>query len=974
MKNYALASVAAVVAIGATAQINAPGNDGFRSRAGNMLRQSNSIGAIDQLDVQSRGAMAGDELRQAEFMYAQQLFAAGRYADALNAFSTYVLKYPFSNERDLAQKGVGDCLFVAKDYKGAVKAYVEADAAALPQTDAAELAFRLGIAYMQCGKSNEARSALEYATRYAEMRSEAAYYLGCMDFNDGNYAAARERFKSVASASKVAPMADFYLTCISFAEGNYSKAFTDARQAARRSELPASAIAELDRIAGESLYHLERGTEAVDFLQKYVGAVENPMPSALYILGVNEFEQGGYSSALEYFRPVTEHGTGALRQSAYLYAGQCLLEQGDTSAAILAFDKAAKADDDAKVREVAMYNYVSAKLAGASVPFASSVDMLEDFLRLYPDGPYSERVAAYLATGYMADNDYERALSRLNKISNPSPKTLEARQRVLYTLGTAAIGDGRLLDADRYLSEASTLARYNAAVAAETALSQAHLLMLEGDNAAAAAKYDEFLKAPAAKNSINRGVALYGAAYTYYNMHDLARAESMFNDALPANSNPEVKADILNRLGDIKFAGSKFADAEGCYLRAVEANPQAGDYAALNAAKMKGYMRDYNGKLEALAAFRSKFGSSVLMPDALLETTQAYISLGRNEEAVETYKTLIAEYPQTAQGRRGYLQMAMTLLDMNRTADAIDAYRSVIAKYPTSDEAMQASSLLKTLYADSGRADEYLNFISTVENAPELGSEEAAELVMRSADALAQSLDAAIENGNAESAHSIANRILERYPDTRAAEKALAYLAHKAYTAGELPEALEMYGTLAQKASDAATATEARIGVMRAARDMGNLELAGTTADAILASSASPAALPEAKYTKAASLSAAGNDEAALAIWLELAAEPADVFGARSACEAAEALHEAGDNDRALAVATKLVSSGSPQRYWVARGFIVLSDIYAAQGKAFEAREYLIALRDNYPGTEADIFMMIESRLSDEKQQTDEEI
>lgn len=967
MKQYALASVLVAVAFVAPAQINAPANGGFTSRAENMSQQNNHKGAVDQFDMQNRAAMESEELMTSEFAHAQHLFGAGRYADAYQAFSEYVRKYPFSSEREAAQKGVGDCLFAQRDYEGAINEYAEVAVGGLSEAAGSELAYRRGICYIECGRRSEARSALESASRYSGMRSEALYYLGCMDFDDCNYGAAVERFKGVASSSKMAPMAEFYLTYIDFLGGNYSKALSEARQMSRRQDLPTTAVVELERIIGESLYHLDRNSEAVDYLQKYVSAVDSPQSSALYIIGVNEFKQGNYDKALEYFQPVTEHGEGVLKQSAYLYAGQCLFEQGDTSAAILAFDKAAKADDDASVREAAMYNYVSAKLSGASVPFASSADMLEDFLRLYPNGPYSERVAACLATGYMADNDYERALTRLNKINNPSPKTLEARQRVLYTLGTQAIEDGKYPEADTYLTEASSLARFNADVAAETMLSQAHLLMLKGDNAGAVVKFNDYLKTSSSKTSVNRGVALYEAAYAYYNMKDASRAESLFSQALAVTTTPVVKADILNRLGDINFASGKFTDAENCYRGAFDANPGAGDYAAFAVARMKGYRRDYEGKLKALDDFRKNFGSSVLMPDALLEATQAQISLGRNADAIETYKTLIAEYPQTSQGRRGYLQMAMTLLDMNRKKEAIDAYRSVITLYPTSDEAMQASSLLKTLYTDSGRADEYLEFISTVKNAPELGSEEAAELVMRSADALAQSLDGAIENGNAEKATSIAERILERYPDSNAAEKALAYLAHKSYAGGSLPEALEMYRTLEQKASDAATATEARLGIMRSARDMGNMELAGTTADAILASSAISTALSEAKYTKAASLYAIGRIDDALKLWTELSVDTGNIFGAKSAYEAAEAMHEQGREDEALAVAQKFVTSGSPHRYWVARGFIVLSDIYTAQGKTFEAREYLVALRDNYPGNEADIFMMIDSRLSDEK-------
>ncbi|MBP2691920.1 MAG: hypothetical protein J6B44_08890, partial [Muribaculaceae bacterium] len=67
--------------------------------------------------------------------------------------------------------------------------------------------------------------------------------------------------------------------------------------------------------------------------------------------------------------------------------------------------------------------------------------------------------------------------------------------------------------------------------------------------------------------------------------------------------------------------------------------------------------------------------------------------------------------------------------------------------------------------------------------------------------------------------------------------------------------------------------------------------------------------------------------------------------------------------DKAKDTVEKLTASGTPHSYWLARGFILLSDIYASQGKQFEAREYLNALRENYPGNESDIFMMIDSRL-----------
>ena len=47
----------------------------------------------------------------------------------------------------------------------------------------------------------------------------------------------------------------------------------------------------------------------------------------------------------------------------------------------------------------------------------------------------------------------------------------------------------------------------------------------------------------------------------------------------------------------------------------------------------------------------------------------------------------------------------------------------------------------------------------------------------------------------------------------------------------------------------------------------------------------------------------------------------------------------------------------------LAKGFLLLSDIYAKQGKTADAIDYLQSLRTNYPGKEKEIFDAIDSRL-----------
>ena len=519
------------------------------------------------------------------------------------------------------------------------------------------------------------------------------------------------------------------------------------------------------------------------------------------------------------------------------------------------------------------------------------------------------------------------------------------------------------------------------------------VLSRQGKDKDAVRLYRAYLeKAP--RQAANRAIASYGLGYALYAQKDISPARRAFTDAL-AGLSGKAKADAYNRLGDLAQATGDFESAAKYYDKSLQGNGGSSDYAALQVAKMKGYQRDYNGKLSALDDFMRDYATSPLIPDALLETTQAQISLGRNADAVETYKKLIAEYPSTSQGRRGYLEMAMTLLDMDRRADALDAYRSVISLYPSSEEAAQAASLLKNLYADDGRAADYISFINSVDNAPKVDAAEAENLNYTSAvNAYRQTGDIAqikafinkypdskhqaelhgvlladaVQKGNDAEALALAETIITNYPDSRLAEQALDIKASNLYAQGAIPDALTLYQQLKDRASDQLMTTKARLGIMRAARDMGDNKLAAAEADALLDNSTSQAddySVAEALFTKACALEADGKVDEAIELWQAGAANTSDIFGAKSAYRAAEALFESGKSKQALAAAQKFVKSGSKQKYWLARGFILLSDIYKAQGNKFEARQYLEALRDNYPGNETDIKMMIESRLAD---------
>ena len=83
-----------------------------------------------------------------------------------------------------------------------------------------------------------------------------------------------------------------------------------------------------------------------------------------------------------------------------------------------------------------------------------------------------------------------------------------------------------------------------------------------------------------------------------------------------------------------------------------------------------------------------------------------------------------------------------------------------------------------------------------------------------------------------------------------------------------------------------------------------------------------------------------------------------------SAVALGQSLYDAGELKAARETIDALIDANPPHSYWLARGFILYSDILRRQGKEFEAREYLKSLQSNYPGKEADIQNMINQRLN----------
>lgn len=993
MKLHIAAGIAAAMAcaIPAGAQINAPDASGYIERARLMYGDANYGGTLDQLGFSS--SLSPDAAQGEEAMYyrALALLKSGRH-EALDVMEQFLKEYPASSRRVDVEMARGDYYFLTADYARALEIYRGISDDALNDLRSEELRFRKGYCFMLLGENETAVGLFKSLGSSPAFADAARFYRGYIAYSEGNYDEALRLFRQVDTSVSPGDAADYYIAQIQFAQGNYDEALTLARRMLSAGRVP-QFVPECNRIAGESLYNLGEESEAIPYLWKYCAETANPQPSAFYILGVSEYRDGNVDNAVKLLQKAI--GThSAMEQSAYLFLGQAYLKRGDKNSALMAFENAYRVDYDREVRETAFYNYAVARMDGGRVPFGNSVALLEDFLRDYPDSRYAADVQNYIITGYMTDNDYEAAIESINKVRNPSEKVLRAKQRVLFVLGTREFTAGKTASAIKRFTEARSLSRLDASIARQCDLWLGDCYYRQGNYDTAVKSYNAYLKDAPRSEADNRRLAYYDLGYARFATGDykdaLADFRKAVNDREGAMSDAVV-ADARNRAGDCLYYLGDFGAAQTEYSHALDLNPSAGDYALYQMAIMKGLEKDYAGKIASIDRLIADFPSSGLIPAALLEKAESQSASGHSDRAIATYGELVKKYPNTSHGRNGYLQLAITRLNRGERREAIDTYKKVITTYPTSEEARIASDDLKHIYAEDGRLPEFASFIASVPNAPAfevsemddlafqaaendyVGKEDAAKLRGYLADypsgrhraqALYYLADASWNSGETQAALDYASRITLDHPDSEVVEDAMIIKADAESSLGKTESALATYRDLETRAAGANMLHRARLGAMRASADLGRYKDVVAIADKLLATSASNSTDgTEVRFTRARALNEMRRYDEAYAAWKELAANTADIYGAKSAYYWGQSLLDNGRLKQALAVADDLISSNTPHSYWLARGFILYSDILRKQGNEFEADEYLKSLRGNYPGKDADIFEMIDQRL-----------
>ena len=952
----------------------------------------NYSGCIDKLEAYKQHSTDADLIQEADYMLVYSAYEQGR-PNAVELLKDYLDVYPASRHADEVNFLIGSAHFGQGEYQKAIFWFNESNIDMLSPEQQEAYCFRLAYSLLQTGDMEKARGYFarieQIGTKY---REASTYYVAYIDYATGKYNNALVEFTRLKDLPDYKERSLYYITQIYFIQNKYEKVISEGKELLA-SYPDSENNSEVYRIMGNAYYHLGNEDQAINMLSKYVSSTDSPLRGDLYILGVCYYNKGNYSSAVNALgRTVREND--ALSQNAYLYLGQSYLKLKDKNNARMAFEAAATSSFDKQVKEAAMYNYALLIHETAFTGFGESVTIFEDFLNDFPNSKYADKVNDYLVEVYLTTKNYQAALNSIDKIKHPSTKILEAKQDILFQLGTQAFTNMELDKAVDLFSRAISLGAYNLESRNDAYFWRGESYYRQGEYNKAISDYRTYLNNTRQRNTDMYALAHYNLGYSYFKLKEYGEALNRFRQYVNLESNQQTPAyaDAYNRIGDCLFHNRQFAMAEENYTRAAQLQPSAGDYSVYQKGFLLGLQKDYKGKISVMDRLIREFPESQYVDDALFEKGRSYVLLDNNQAAAASFEQLMRDFPQSSLARKAGVQLGLIYFNDNQPEKAADAYKSVISNYPGSEEAKVALQDLKSVYIELNDINSFAAYANSLGGNVRFEVSEQDSLTYLAAEKL-------FMRGDNEGARRSLTNYLQTFPQGAFSSNANFYLASIAFAKKDLEEAKRLFSLVlesgdtkvreeswARKAEieyldkDYAAAMEsfkhlqavaenpenkeaAKLGLMRCA------ELTGQPQEALLAANdllkepkLSPEIMSEARYVRAKAYISLKQENKALADLKEISKDTRTIHGAEAKYLLAQLYYDNKDDKNAETVLMNFIENGTPHQYWLARGFILLADIYIRQGDDFQARQYLTSLQNNYKGDD-EIAAMIEDRL-----------
>lgn len=898
--------------------------------------------------------------------------------DAPALLLKFLEEYPENTRTNLTWFRLGNLEFRNRNYSDALKAYEKVDTYEFNPETNAEYAFKRGYCYFR-GKDMDmaARLFSEVKDKQTRYTGPATYYFAHIMYEKGNYQTALPEFEKLRKDQTFKSVVPYYIIQIYYLQGRYD-AMLDMAQPYLEGQRN-KRTNEILRLVADVNYRRGNYAEVISQMEEYqqvnrgrVSREEN------YVLAYSYYNTGSFEKAIPQFQQVTGI-EDTLAQNAWYHLGDSYLKTNQKQFASNAFFAAWKIPIQSPIAEDALFNYAKLSIELSYNPYNEAIKALQQYLSSYPKSTRRDEAYTYLANLYLVTKNYREALSTLENVQNRNSLQNEIFQKIAYFRGLELFTDKEYFEAIG-LFKKSLENKTDAGIAAGAVYWTGESYYRLGQYELALGRFEAFSTMPGAAKHHSAALLDYNLGYSLLKLNRYAQAAPAFARFIEQGKADRVMInDATLRLADCNFMLKNYTEASRLYEQVIASRGADGDYALYQKSLCLGITNNTSQKISSLQKLIATYSRSNYADDALFEMGQAHLSLQQNDQALKQFQQLISEYPRSSYVKRSLLNTGLIFYNTNRNQQALETFKKVVADYPATPESREALAVIKSIYVDMNQVDDFVDYAGDVPFANISRTEQdslsytAAETRYMNNDcgkALPGfsayldkfpdgifALNAHYYKADCEARAGNYNSAVEDYqyvtsrPRNRFTENAALRGAGLLYRMESWEEALRMFNILGESAENEANIQAAMLGQMRCNARLGNNGVAMQLGQRLLQGEKLSADLiAETQLIVGNAALAFGKPEMATEAYAEVVKHSQGAPGAEAQYYLALISFRKAEYTNAEKQVFKVTSDYASYDYWVARAFILLSDVYVKTGNLFQARQTLQSIIDNYEG------------------------
>ncbi len=950
------------------------------------------ISALNQFERIASMAEDNSDIKAEAMFYKALCGLKLNNANGEEQIADFIIKFPESTFRNRAMFEQAVYQFDKKKYAAVLKTLDQLRKVDLNKDDLTWFYYLRGYSNFEGDKME---AALADFTQIKDGNSiyaaPAQYYWGHIQYLKGNYESALQEFLKLKKNPVFEKVIPFYISQIYYKQAKYQEVVDYT--APLINTVSVDQQPELARILGDSYFHLRQFKDAVQFLEFYLKDKNNKGREENYMLGYCYYLNSEDAKAIPHLE-IASKGKDELAQNACYHLAACYVDIKDKNKARQAFEAASGFDFDPKIKEDALFNYAKITYELSFSPFNETIKAFDKYITLYPNAERNEVAYDYLVKVYMSTSNYRDAMASIENIKVKSPAVKKAYQRVSYYRALECFNNPDYTAAVENFDKSIGAGDFNKSYLALSQFWKAEALFRLNDYNKAISGYTIFLKSPGVFSLPEYKTAHYNLAYAYFQLKDYQGAADYFKKYLNLETDlrSEKVADTYNRLGDCSFLNRDYTQAISYYDKALMMNLYDADYALSQKAFCMGLQRNNQGKISTLQSLIQNYPKSSYQDVALYELGRTYERMNQPQMAISNYKELISKYPQSSYLNKAMVQLGLVYFNANDFKTSIEYYKKVVDRTPNSPETQAALAGMKNSYIEMNDVDSYFNYTGKLGSGVQVSVNEQDSLSYQAAEKLYMAHDqkaraqferyltqfptgsflvnthfylAELLYGDGEFEKALAEyELVIAQPDNYFTEVALSKAAGLHYNAKNYKQALTYFERCSKISSTAGNQLDARTGIMRCQFQLANYQACMEQANLVVGSEkVSDILKRESNYMLAVSLYKLGNQDKAYPILKTLSAETNSAEGAESKFLVAEILCERQKLKEAENEIMDFIDKNSPHQYWLAKSFILLSDIYLKNGDEFQAKHTLKSIVENYPDQNDGIMEITKQKL-----------